>query len=118
MAIVLYLALGVVVGILSGIIGIGGGIIVVPVLVFFAHMSQHRAQGTSLGALLLPTGVLAFWKYYKAGNADLTAGLVIAVGFFIGGYFGGMWAQQVPEAALRKVFALALIAVAITLLRK
>jgi uncharacterized membrane protein YfcA len=71
----LYLLLGLLVGILSGIVGIGGGILIVPVLFYFFHMSQHKAQGTSLAALLAPVGALAFWEYYRAGNVDLKAGL-------------------------------------------
>jgi hypothetical protein len=74
-------------------------------------MSQHKAQGTSLAALLLPVGLLAFWEYYRAGNADLKVGLVVAVGFFVGGYFGGAFAQQLPEMVLRKTFGVVLMAV-------
>lgn len=113
MVIFFYLIFGVAVGILSGMIGIGGGIIIVPSLVYFAHMSQHKAQGTSLGALVLPIGILAAWEYYKAGNMDIKAGLLIALGFALGGYFGGLWAQHIPELMLRKVFAVVLFLVSI-----
>ncbi len=112
----LYILLGLLIGALSGIVGIGGGILIVPLLVFFFHMSQHKAQGTSLGALLAPIGVLAFWEYYKAGNADLKAALLIALGFVVGGYFGGAWAQQLPEVALRRIFATVLIVVGIRMM--
>jgi uncharacterized membrane protein YfcA len=95
----LYLLLGLLVGTLSGIVGIGGDILIVPVLFYFFHMSQHKAQGTSLAALLAPVGALAFWEYYRAGNVDLKAGLLIAAGFLVGGYFGGPWAQEIPELA-------------------
>ncbi len=91
-------------------IGIGGGILLVPCLVYFFHMSQHKAQGTSLAALLLPVGFLAFWEYYRAGNADLKIGLVVAVGFFVGGYFGGAYAQQLSGIVLRKTFGVVLVA--------
>ena len=109
----LWLALltGTLIGVISGMIGIGGGILLVPCLVYFFNMSQHRAQGTSLAALLLPVGFLAFWEYYRAGNADLKIGLVVAVGFFVGGYFGGAFAQQVSGIVLRKTFAVVLMAV-------
>ena len=109
----LWLALvtGTLIGVISGMIGIGGGILLVPCLVYFFNMSQHRAQGTSLAALLLPVGFLAFWEYYRAGNADLKIGLVVAVGFFVGGYFGGAFAQQVSGMVLRKTFAVVLMAV-------
>src|SRR5438045_2672415 len=116
MSIVLYLLFGVAVGILSGMIGIGGGIIIVPSLVYFAHMSQHKAQGTSLAALLLPIGILAAYEYYKAGNMDIKAGLLIALGFAVGGYFCGLWAQQIPEVMLRKVVVVVMLLVYIYIL--
>jgi uncharacterized membrane protein YfcA len=112
----LYILLGLLVGVLSGIVGIGGGIMIVPVLVYFFHMNQHKAQGTSLAALLAPVGALAFWEYYKAGNVDLKAGLLIALGFLVGGYFGGLWAQQLPEIVLRRVFGTLLVMIGIRLL--
>lgn len=112
----LYLLLGLLVGVLSGIVGIGGGILIIPALVYFFHMNQHKAQGTSLAALLAPIGALAFWEYYKAGNVDLKAGLLIALGFLVGGYFGGHWAQHLPEAVLRRVFGTLLAIIGIQLL--
>ncbi len=104
---------GVGIGIFSGLVGVGGGVILVPILLYAFHMNQHQAQGTSLAMLLPPTGLLAFLRYYKAGNADLKLGMLIAVGVFIGGYFGGEWAQNIPTNTLRKVFAVFLAAVAV-----
>src|SRR5258708_28789098 len=101
--ILLYLLLGLLVGVLSGIVGIGGGILIVPVLFYFFHMSQHKAQGTSLAALLAPVGILAFWEYYKSGNVDLKAGLLIALGYALGGYFGGSWAQHLSATVLQRI---------------
>ncbi len=112
----LYLLLGLAVGVISGVVGIGGGVMIIPVLVYFFRMSQHKAQGTSLAALLAPIGALAFWEYYKAGNVGLKAGLLIAFGFLIGGYFGGLWAQHPPEVVLRKVFGTLLAIIGIQLL--
>jgi uncharacterized protein len=112
----LYLLLGLLVGALSGIVGIGGGIMIIPALVYFFHMSQHKAQGTSLAALLAPIGAFAFWEYYKAGNVDLKAGLLIALGFLIGGYFGGLWAQHLSEVVLRRAFGTLLAIIGIQLL--
>ncbi len=112
----LYLLLGLLVGVLSGVVGIGGGILIVPALVYLFHMSQHKAQGTSLGALLAPIGALAFWEYYKAGNTDIRAAVLIGLGFLVGGYFGGLWAQRLPDAVLQKIFGTLLIIIGIKLL--
>ena len=112
----LYLLLGLLVGIFSGIVGIGGGALIVPALVYFFHHSQHRAQGTSLGALLAPIGLLAFLAYYRAGNVDVKAAIFIAFGFLVGGYFGGVWAQHLPELVLRRIFASVLILLAVEML--
>ncbi len=111
--IVVGILIGVGVGVFSGLIGVGGGVILVPILVYGFAMSQKMAQGTSLAMLLPPTGLLAFMRYYKEGNADLKLGLLMALGVFVGGYFGGSWAQHIPQATLRKVFAFVLAAVAV-----
>ena len=114
----LWIGIGLLVGVLAGLVGIGGGIVIVPALVYFGGMTQHKAQGTSLGALLLPIGVLAFWEYYKAGNVDLKVAIILAVTITIGGYFGGRYAQQISEPMLRKIFAVVLILAAIRMLLK
>jgi uncharacterized membrane protein YfcA len=77
------------------------------------EMSQRTAQGTTFAVLLPPSGLLAFMRYYKAGNADLKIGRLIAVGLFVGGHFGGEWAQRVPELLLRRISAVVLAATAI-----
>lgn len=105
------LLIGLVVGMVSGVVGIGGGILFVPALVWMVGMDQHKAQGTSLGALLAPVGILAFMEYYRKGNADLRVAALLAVGFLAGGYFGAVGAQEIPEVWLRRVFALTLVAV-------
>ncbi len=107
------LVVGIIVGIFSGLVGVGGGVLLIPILVYGFKMNQKLAQGTSLGMLLPPTGILAFMEYYKTGNADLKLGLVIALGVFIGGYFGGGWAQQLSGPTLRKVFAIFLAGLAV-----
>ncbi len=104
---------GIAVGIFSGLVGIGGGVILVPILAYGFAMAQENAQGTTLALLLPPTGLLAFWQYYKAGHADLKLGLLIALGIFFGGYFGGKWAQHISSGGLRKIFAVVLVGVAI-----
>jgi uncharacterized membrane protein YfcA len=105
------LFVGLVVGMVSGVVGIGGGILFVPALVWLLGMSQHKAQGTSLGALLAPVGLFAFLEYYRKGNADLRVALLLAAGFLVGAYFGAAAAQPIPELWLRRIFALTLIAV-------
>jgi uncharacterized membrane protein YfcA len=104
---------GVGVGIVSGLVGIAGGAVLVPILIYAFKMNQHLAQGTTIAVLLPPTGLLAFLKYYKAGNADLKFGLLLALGMFLGGYFGGLWAQKMPDVILRRIFAVMLAATAI-----
>ena len=107
------LVTGVLVGIFSGLVGVGGGIVAIPIFVYLFKFNQKLAQGTSLAMLLPPTGLLAFLQYYKTGNADLKVGLVMAIGVFFGGYLGGHWAQQIPQAAMRKGFAVFLMLVAL-----
>jgi uncharacterized protein len=109
------LALGIAVGSVSGLIGLGGGVFLIPALTFFYGMSQKRAQGTSVATLLLPVGILAFWAYYKAGHVDLKLAMFIAVGFTIGGYFGGIFAQHLSDTVLRRGFAVLLVLLAIKL---
>lgn len=107
------LLLGAVIGVISGLVGIGGGALLIPALVYVYGMSQIRAQGTSLATLLLPIGILAFWTYYEAGHVDVRLAMVIAVGFAFGGWFGGLWAQHLSEIVLRRSFAVLLLVLAV-----
>jgi uncharacterized membrane protein YfcA len=107
----LLLLTGLVVGAFSGVVGIGGGILFVPALIWLLGMDQHKAQGTSLGALLAPVGIFAFLEYYRRGNADLRVALLLALGFIVGGYFGAVGAQHISDLWLRRIFALTLILV-------
>jgi uncharacterized membrane protein YfcA len=109
------LGLGLAAGVLSGLVGIGGGVIIVPALVYFFGMDQKTAQGTSLAVLLPPTGFLAFLEYYRGGHVDVKVGATIVVGLLIGGLFGGEFAQQLPHETLRKIFAVLLLLVAINM---
>jgi len=99
------------VGAFSGVVGIGGGILFVPALIWLFGMDQLKAQGTSLGALLAPVGLFAFWEYYRRGNADLRVALLLAAGFLVGGYFGAIGAQHIPELWLRRIFSIAMIVI-------
>ena len=98
-------------GFVGGVLGVGGGILFVPALVWLAGMSQHKAQGTSLGALLAPAGLFAFLEYYRKGNADIRVAALLAVGFLVGGYFGAAGAQHISDLWLRRVFAITLVVV-------
>ena len=97
-----------VVGVASGLFGIGGGVLLVPLLVLLHFFGQHRAQGTSLIAMVPPTGLLAFLAYYRAGAVDIRTGLLIIPGIIIGGFIGSKIAVGLPAAKMRRVFAVIL----------
>ncbi len=108
------LIIGLAAGILSGLVGVGGGIILVPAFVFFLGYSQHQAQGTSLGVLCLPVVILAFINYYldgkRTGNPiDLKVIGIIALGFIVGGYFGSKLAVRIDQLLLKRIFAVVLL---------
>ena len=107
------LVLGVLIGTASGLIGLGGAIFLIPILVYGYGMDQKTAQGTSVATLLLPIGALAFWKYYTAGHVDIKLAALLALGFFVGGYFGGSLAQLATGLQLRRIFAVCLAGVAV-----
>jgi uncharacterized protein len=107
------LTIGIAAGILAGMIGVGGGLIIVPALTYLFKLDQHTAQGTSLAVLLPPAGLLAFIEYYKAGHVEVGLAVMIALGVLVGGYFGGAWAQQISGPALRKIFASVMLVAAI-----
>ena len=100
--------IGLLAGMLSGMIGVGGGIIIVPALVFFLGFTQKEAQGTSLGLLLLPIGILAVMNYYNKGLIDVKVVGVMALAFLIGGFFGSKIALAISEEALKRIFAIVL----------
>ncbi|MBO9631595.1 MAG: sulfite exporter TauE/SafE family protein [Chitinophagaceae bacterium] len=106
--------IGLAAGILSGLIGVGGGVIMVPALAFFMHYSQHQAQGTSLGVLTLPVAALAFYTYYtecrKMGTPiDIKVVLMLAAGFAIGGLIGSNLAVKIDKEALKKIFGIIML---------
>jgi len=111
-----FILLGVVVGTLAGLLGIGGAIFVIPVLVYVFGWEQHMAQGTTLAMLVPPIGILAAWKYYQAGHADLKVAALLCVGFFVGGYVGGVIANQLPADTLRRVFGVALLLISLKMI--
>jgi uncharacterized membrane protein YfcA len=107
------IAIGLFAGAFSGMVGIGGGVIIIPALVYFVGFSQHQAQGTSLAIMLPPIGLMAAYQYYKAGHVNLTYALIIAGAFFVGGYFGAKYAVKMPQDLLKKIFGVFLILVAL-----
>jgi uncharacterized protein len=110
--IILLIIVGLLAGILSGLVGLGGGVIIVPALVFLLGFSQHQATGTSLGILLLPAGIFAVMNYYKRGFIDVKVVLLIFAGFLLGGWVGSKISLSVNETTLKKIFAIALLLIA------
>ncbi|AOS82914.1 permease [Chlorobaculum limnaeum] len=109
---------GLAAGLLSGMFGVGGGVIIVPALVFFFGMTQQTASATSLVALLLPVGILGVYEYYQSGKIstdNIWFGLVIALGLFAGAFFGARLAIELSSDLLRRMFAVFLVLVAIRL---
>jgi uncharacterized protein len=114
--IALLLTIGLAAGILSGLVGVGGGIIIVPALVFFLGFSQSQAQGTSLGLLLLPVGILAVINYYREGHIDFKVVGVMSIAFVAGGWIGSKLALWLDQEVVKKIFAVLLFYTAFRLL--
>ena len=116
--IIALLIIGAIAGMLSGLVGIGGGIVIVPALVYFLAFTQKQAQGTSLAILLLPIGILAVLNYYRDPEVHLDVKVVVLVtlGFLAGSYYGSKIALALPEATVKKVFAILLILIAFKML--
>lgn len=111
-----YGLLGALAGVLSGLLGIGGAIVIIPVLVYAFKFSQHQAQGTSLATLLLPIGLLAAWKYYAAGHVNVKAAAVMAGCFFVGGLLGAVLAERISGVWLQRSFGVFLLAIAVRMI--
>jgi uncharacterized membrane protein YfcA len=110
------IVLGIFTGILSGIVGVGGGIILVPVLVYFFNTTQLQAQGTSLALLMFPVGILAVMQYYKQGHIDFRLVGIIALGFVLGSFLGSKIALSLPQDLVKKIFAVLLLVISIKML--
>jgi uncharacterized membrane protein YfcA len=109
----LYLILGVTAGTLSGILGIGGGIIIIPALVYIFHFTQHQAQGTTLALMIPPIGLMAAYVYYTKGYINIPVAAIICIGFFVGGFFGGKLACYLSGSVLQKIFAVLLMVISL-----
>lgn len=114
--IAIVLVLGLAAGILGGFIGVGGGVLIVPVLVLALGFEQHMAVGTSLGALLPPVGILGAYEYYRHGQLNVTYALLLGIGLLIGAYIGAVYAVKLPALALRRIFAIFLLVTSIRML--
>lgn len=108
--------IGLFAGMLSGLIGIGGGIVIVPALIYFLGFSQHQAQGTSLGLLLPPVGILSVMNYYKKGLIDIKMVGIMAVAFILGGWLGSKLSLTLSEVMLKRIFAVILFYTAFKML--
>jgi len=114
--ILILIFIGLAAGLLSGMVGVGGGILMVPALVFFLGLTQHGAQGTSLAVMLPPVGILACMNYYKAGALNWKFAVIIGVTFVVGGYLGSKVAIGIDERMLRKIFGVVMLLAALKLI--
>jgi len=113
---ILYIAIGLVAGVLSGVFGIGGGVVIVPALIYLAGFTQHRATGTSLAVLLPPIGLAAVWEYYRHDNVNVSAAMIIAGAVFAGGWLGAVVANRVSGPYLRLTFGIFVVLLGVYLL--
>ena len=115
---ILLLLIGLLAGVSSGFVGIGGGLIIVPALVFGLGLSQHMAQGTSLAMMIPPIGIFAVYSYYKAGEVDFRFAAVLAISFVLGAWLGSKWALKLNPSIVRLVFGVFMIIAATRLIMK
>ena len=108
-SLLILILIGLAAGVLGGMYGLGGGIIIIPALIYLLGMPQHSAQGTSVAIMLPPIGIMAAYNYWKAGEINITYALIIAGAFVIGGYFGSKFALLISDALSRKIFAVVLL---------
>jgi len=116
MEIVGSILIGSIAGIASGFFGIGGGLVMVPALVYFFQFTQHQAQGTSLAVLTVPVVVLGAIKYFNEGNVNIKMAIFIALSFVIGAYIGAVFVHKIPDAMLKKVFGVLLLFVSVKMI--
>lgn len=111
-----FVILGLLAGVLSGLVGLGGGFVIVPALVFIFGFSQHQAQGTTLALLVPPIGLLAAWTYYRQGFVDVRVAALIAVGFVVGSLLGARYAMNLSNETLEKIFGVALVLIGLKMI--
>lgn len=113
---VIIILIGLAAGIIGGMVGVGGGIIIVPALVYFLAFSQHQAQGASLTLMLFPVGILGVINYYKKGYVDFRFAGLLAIGFVVGSYLGSKFSLSLPQVTVKKIFAVLMLLVALKML--
>ena len=113
---IILIVIGLLAGALSGLVGVGGGILMIPLLIMFLGLTQHQAQGTALFAMLPPIGILAAMNYYKEGFVKWEYAAVMALTFVVGGYFGSKLSISLPDQTVRKVFGVIMLIGAIKLI--
>ena len=106
---IILIVIGILAGILSGVVGVGGGLIMIPLLIILLGLSQHEAQGTSLAVMLPPIGILAAINYHKAGFVKWEYAMIIAITFIIGGYFGSKYAVTLRPEIVKRVFGIVML---------
>lgn len=114
--ILLLLLIGLAAGFVSGSFGVGGGIILVPALVFFLGFSQHSAQGTSLAMMVAPIGLISAWNYYKQDYVDIKVAFILLIAFFVGSYLGSLMAVNISGKVLKKIFGVMMIVAALKMI--
>lgn len=114
--ILILVAIGLSAGMIAGALGVGGAIVIVPALVYFFHMPQHTAQGTSLAILLFPVGILAFLNYYKQGYVNFRVAIIVMLAFIIGGYFGSLISINLPARTLKVLFGILMLAAGVKMI--
>ena len=114
--ILIIILVGITAGMLSGLVGVGGGLVIVPALVYFIGFSQKTAQGTSLGLIMLPVGILGVLQYYKQGHVDFRIVGILAIGFLAGSFFGSKIALSLSQENVKKIFAVFMIIIAVKML--
>ena len=111
-----YILIGLLAGICSGFLGIGGGTLLIPVMIYMFGLTQHQAQGTTLALMIPPIGLLAALRYYQSGNVKISMAAFICIGFFVGGYFGAQLVHHVGDQALKKIFGIYLLCISIRMI--
>jgi hypothetical protein len=114
--IIILIIIGFATGVLGGMVGVGGGVILVPALVFILGFSQLDAQGTSLALIMFPVGLLAVIQYYKQGHVDFNIVFILAIGFVIGSFFGSKISLSIPQQTVKRIFAILMLVIAVKML--